>query len=88
MANTRSAKKGFRTSVKKRAVNDKRRRIMKESMKEVRDLVRTGNVAEAEAKLPKAYKAIDKAAKRFLHKNTASRYKSRLSQFIRKQKTQ
>lgn len=88
MANTHSAKKGLRSSLRKRAINDKRRRTMKEAIKVVRKSATQGDVATAEKELPKAYKAIDKAAKSFLHKNTAARYKSRLTQFVKKAKTQ
>lgn len=85
---THSAKKGLRSSLRKRAINDKRRRVMKESIKAVRKSASQGDIESAEKDLPKAYKAIDKAAKGFLHKNTAARYKSRLAQLIKKAKTQ
>jgi len=56
---------------------------MKEAVKEVRDLATAGKKADAETKLPLAYKAIDKAAKRGLIKaNTADRKKSRLTKFV------
>lgn len=86
MANTQGAKKGLRSSVNKRAFNDRLRRAMKDAIKEVRKLVQAGDISAAEEKLPKAYKTIDKAAKRYLHTNTAARYKSRLTLMVEKAK--
>lgn len=86
MANTQGAKKGLRSSVNKRRFNDRRRRILKDSTKEVRKLIQAGDISAAEEKLPEACKAIDKAAKSYLHKNTAARYKSRLTKAIEKAK--
>jgi small subunit ribosomal protein S20 len=79
-----SAKKALRSSARKYAVNLRRTRAMKESVKEVRELsAKAGK--EALASLSKAYKAIDKAAKRgVIKKNTASRMKSRLSAAVKK----
>jgi small subunit ribosomal protein S20 len=60
---------------------------MKEVEKEVKTLVASGKVKEAQEKLSIAYKKIDKAAKmNTIKKNTASRKKSRLSALIRKAK--
>jgi len=54
-------------------------------LKDVRALVVGGKAGEAREKLPAAYKAIDKAAKRGVIKgNTAARKKSRLSALIKK----
>ena len=53
---------------------------MKEVVKDVQKAVAGGDAAKAKELLPKAYKAIDKAAKRGVIKdNTASRKKSRLT---------
>jgi small subunit ribosomal protein S20 len=58
---------------------------MREVVKSVRKTVTTGDVAGAKAILPKAYAAIDKAAKRGVIKaNTAARKKSRLVAAIKK----
>jgi small subunit ribosomal protein S20 len=60
---------------------------MKESVKDVRDLASSGKTKEAEEKLPTAYKAIDKAAKRgVIKKNNADRKKSRLTKFVESKK--
>lgn len=88
MAITAQAKKALRSSERKRVFNVRRTRAMREVVKEVRELAASGKAAEAREKLPAAYKAIDKAAKRGVIKdNTASRKKSRLSALINKSET-
>ena len=80
-----SAKKSLRVSERKRVVNDRRRRDLKNSVKEIEKLVKDKKVDEGKALLPKAYKAIDKAEKAgVLKKNTASRRKSLLSRMTKK----
>ena len=75
-----SAKKAHRASLRKRVFNLRRTRTMNEVVKKILTLVETGQKTEAESLLPKAYKAIDKAAKRgVIKKNTAGRKKSRLA---------
>lgn len=86
MANKAAAKKTIRSDARKRGYNDRLRRDLKALMKGVRNDVQKGDIKAAEEKLPKAYKAIDKASKRFLHTNTASRYKSRLLNVVNKAK--
>ena len=85
MPNTTSAKKALRVSDRKKLVNDRRRKAMREVLKDMKKLATAKNKDEAKALLPKAYKALDKAAKRGVIKpNTASRKKSRLSAFVKK----
>lgn len=85
MAITKGAKKAIRNAEKKRVFNIRRTRAYKTVVKEIEDLVKVGKTPDAEAKLPLAYKAIDKAAKmNSLKKGTADRKKSRLSALIKK----
>lgn len=85
MAITSSAKKAIRNSERKRVFNLRRQRIFKDLVKEIRDLVKNGDCAKAKEMLPKAFKAIDKAAKgNTIEKNTASRLKSRLAKAVSK----
>jgi small subunit ribosomal protein S20 len=85
MANIESAKKALRGSLKKRVFNLRRKKAMNEAVKGVRSLVSAKKVDEAKAELTKAYKALDKAAKRgIIKKNTADRKKSRLALAIKK----
>ncbi|HXK40069.1 MAG TPA: 30S ribosomal protein S20 [Candidatus Paceibacterota bacterium] len=80
----KAAKKALRSSARKRAVNLRRTRTMKGSVKEVRTLAAEAS-KEATASLSKAYKAIDKAAKGgIIKKNAASRMKSRLTRAVMK----
>lgn len=85
MANIKAAKKSIRTSERRRVENDRRRRAMRKIIKDIRALVTGGDAKTAMAKLPEAYKAIDKATKKGVIKfNTASRTKSRLNADIKK----
>ena len=85
MPNLQNAKKALRSSDRKRVMNDRRRRALKESVKEVKSATVSGADKKTTAEnLSKAYQAIDKAAKRgIIKKNTASRKKSRLSKMIK-----
>lgn len=84
---TIGAKKAHRASLRKRVFNVRRGREMNEVVKNLRKHVVAGETKEAEALLPKAQKAIDKAAKRGIIKgNTADRKKSRLVAAILKTK--
>ncbi len=85
MAITKNAKKAIRTSERKRVYNVRRTTAMREVVKSVRKSVASGDIDNAKTLLPKAYKAIDKAAKRGVIKdNTAARKKSRLMAAIKK----
>ena len=73
---TKSAKKTHKQSLVRRARNLRRKRAMREAVKNV--------TAET---LPAAYKAIDKAAQRgVIKKNTAARKKSRAARAIARAK--
>lgn len=76
----KSAKKALRGSKKKRVFNERRKRMMRNTIKEVK---KAGSAATPES-LSTAYQAIDKAAKRgVIKKNTAARKKSRLAKAVR-----
>lgn len=79
MAITKGAKKAHRSSLKKRVFNVRRKSELSDVVKKVKKHVAAGELKEATALMPMAYKAIDKAAKRGVIKtNTAARKKSRL----------
>jgi len=81
----KSAKKAHEASLRKRVFNLRRTRAMKEAVKDVKELATAGKLDEATQKLPEAYKAIDKAAKKgVIKKNNASRKKSLLARVIAK----
>ncbi len=79
----KSAKKAIRVSARKRAINDRRKRSMKEVIKKIEKLSKKDK-QEAAKSLSAAFKAIDKAAKRgVIKKNNAARKKSRLSRLVK-----
>jgi len=83
MANTSSARKAQRVSVRRRVFNARRKKTMKDSIKEVSKMALAKSAKEAVALLPKVHQAIDKAAKNgTIKKNTAARMKSRASKQV------
>jgi small subunit ribosomal protein S20 len=80
---TKSAKKAIRGSLRKKAVNDQKKRVMKEIIKKVEKVSKTDK-SEASKLLPTAYQTIDKAAKGgVIKKNNAARKKARLSRLVK-----
>ena len=85
MAITKNAKRGVRVSDRKRVVNDKLRRTLKEAVKTVRKDVIAKDVKATKTDLSLAFKALDKAAKRgTIKKGNADRKKSRLAKAVAK----
>ncbi len=81
---TRSAKKALRGSLNKKAANDRNKKAVKESIKNIEKLVKEKKKDEAKKLLPEAQAVIDKATKKgVLKKNTASRRKARLSKITK-----
>ncbi len=79
----RSAKKAHEASLRKHVFNVRCTRTMKASIKEIKDLAADGKYAEAEKKVPEAYKAIDKAKKRgILKASTANRKKANIAKTV------
>ena len=79
----KSAKKAVRGSLRKKAFNDRRKRVMKETIKSIEKLAKTDKKG-AEKMLSSAYQVIDKAAKKgVIKKNNAARKKSRLSKLVK-----
>lgn len=80
MANTSSAKKAHRVSLRRRVFNARRKKTMKDAIKETGKLLKTKAAKEVAATLPAVFQAIDKAAKNgTIKKNTAARMKSRIA---------
>ncbi len=85
MAITKNAKRANRVSTRKRVVNDRRRRTMKEAVKEVRNNIVKKEEKAIKSTLSLAFKALDKAAKKgVIKKGTANRKKARLARAIAK----
>ena len=82
---TQSAKKALRAGEKKKVFNLRRKKKVEDAVKSVKKLVKDGKTKEANALLPQAYAALDKAAKgNTIKANTAARKKSRLNAMVKK----
>ncbi len=87
MPTTKSAMKAVRQSLRRRTRNLVTKDKFKSAVKEVKKLIAAGKKTEAIEAMKKAMSALDKAAKKnVIHKNTASRKKSRLAKSIAKLK--
>lgn len=87
MPNTKSAGKAMRQAIRRNIRNTKSKDTFKAAVKEVKTLITAGKKKEAVEAIKKAMSTLDKAAKtRVIHKNTASRKKSRLAKAIAKLK--
>lgn len=85
MANTSSAKKMVRKIARKTAINKNRRSRMRSTVRKVEDALAAGNLAAATEAMKAAEPALMKTAgKGVLHKKTASRKVSRLTQRLKK----
>ena len=80
MAHSLSAKKRIRQNVKRRALNRWRKAQYRVAIKQFDETVLHGTLDDAKSQLSGLYKLLDQvAASGTIHKNTASRHKSRLS---------
>jgi small subunit ribosomal protein S20 len=87
MPNIKSAKKRLKQSLVRRERNRSTKKSIHTECKKVVAAVSTGNVEQAEKELSAAAKLLDKsAAKKVIHRNAASRLKSRLSARVKKLK--
>ena len=80
MAHSLSAKKRIRQSLKRRARNRARKDVLKSQVKNFMAAIAHGDVAKAKDEFRKTTQRLDKvAAKHTIHKNAASRKRSRLA---------
>ncbi len=87
MPNTKSAAKAMRQSKRRHTANLKTKDKFKSAAKAVKKFIESGQATEAIEALRHAMAALDKAAKKgVIHKNTASRKKSRMAKAIGKLK--
>jgi small subunit ribosomal protein S20 len=85
MPNTKSAIKAMRQSIKRRERNLKVKDAYKTAVKDVKKLITSAQKSESLVALKKTMSALDKAVKKnIIHKNKASRLKSRISKAISK----
>ena len=83
MANHPSAVKRYRQSQKRRMLNQMNRHRLKTQMKKMRTTITAGKGTDAKTLLPATFGVIDKSVQKgVIKKNTARRYKSRLTKTV------
>jgi len=83
MANHASSLKRHRQSLKLKALNQANRHKLKTQMKKLKTAIDSGKSADAKTILPGTLSLIDKSVQKgVIKKNTARRYKSRLTKSI------
>ncbi len=83
MANTKSAKKAARQTIRRTAVNKARRSRVRSAVRKVEDAIASGNKEAAQAALKEAEPIIVRAAQKGMsHRKTASRKVSRLAKRV------
>jgi small subunit ribosomal protein S20 len=88
MANTVSALKRVRVAERRTQVNRVRRSKLRHQIRAMRRLLESKDVKAATALVPKTFSVIDKSAKLgVIKRNTAARYKSRVTLRLRKLST-
>jgi small subunit ribosomal protein S20 len=85
MANTISSLKRVRVAERRTAVNRTRKTRLRHQIRAMRRLLNAKDTKAATALIPKTFSLIDRSAKwGIIKKNTAARYKSRLTLRLRK----
>jgi small subunit ribosomal protein S20 len=83
MPNHKSAEKRVRQTEKRNAVNTSNKSRLRTQIKKLRAALASGDKAQSAELLNPTISTIDKAVnKGILHKNTAARYKSRLTSHV------
>jgi small subunit ribosomal protein S20 len=83
MANHVSAIKRYRQSQRRRLINQMNRHRLKTQLKKLRAAISSGKAADAKALLPETFGVIDRSVQKgVVKKNTAGRYKSRLTKRV------
>ena len=83
MANHPSAIKRYRQSQRRRLINQMNRHRLKTQLKKLRSAISGGKAAVAKAILPETFGVIDRSVRKgVIKKNTAGRYKSRLTKRV------
>ncbi len=83
MAHHKSAIRQERRSLRRKAVNTRNTSALRTDIRKVREAVENGELEAARKLLPQVFSTIDQAVKKgTIHKNTGSRYKSRLNKQV------
>ena len=84
MANSAQARKRARQADKQRAHNASLRSTLRTAIKKVRKAIEAGDKSAAQAVFQESVSVLDRISdKKIIHKNKASRHKSRLSAAIK-----
>lgn len=85
MANTFGSLKRVRITEKRTAINRMRKTRMRGAVKAIRSAIGKGDTKVATDLLPATFSMVDRAAKwGIIKKNTAARYKSRITRAVKK----
>jgi len=85
MPQRKTAKKDLRQNKKRRQRNLEVKQSVKEAIKKLKKAVDSKDASTREKALTEVYKILDKAAsKKIIHRNKASRKKSRLAKLLKK----
>jgi len=83
MANHASALKRYRQSQRRRLINQMNRHRLKTQLKKLRAAITGGKANDAKTLLPETFGVIDRSVQKgVIKKNTARRYKSRLTKTV------
>jgi small subunit ribosomal protein S20 len=83
MANHKSAEKRIRQNIKRNAINRANRSKLRTQIKKLRTALEAADKSQGSELLTPTVSLIDKAVnKGIIHKNTAARYKSRLTRHV------
>ena len=83
MANHKSAEKRIRQNIKRNAINRANRSKLRTQIKKLRTALEAADGSQSSELLTPTVSLIDKAVnKGIIHKNTAARYKSRLTRHV------
>ncbi|CAB1129642.1 30S ribosomal protein S20 [Candidatus Hydrogenisulfobacillus filiaventi] len=83
MAHSKSAKKRIRITRVRTARNRLRKTLFRAAIRRFRDVLKTGDLEQAEAALRFAYSRLDRAAQKgAIHRNAAARKKARLTALL------
>lgn len=83
MPNHKSAEKRVRQTIKRNAINTSNKSRLRTQIKKLRAALASGDKKQSVELLTPTISTIDKAVtKGILHKNTAARYKSRLTSHV------
>lgn len=83
MAQHKSAIRQWRRSLRRNAINKRNKSLLRTQIKKLRAAIENKDSEAAKKILPETFSIIDKTVKKgTIHKNTGSRYKSRLSRQV------